>query len=152
MPQPLKAKTLMSVSAACEGSTYQLEIQDEARNRALFELSAKQAPRLADQLDNLIADEEEEPGLAVRQPQPAPAVQGSLAVVTWYDTTKGSGFMMPDAEGDEVFVHRTILEQAGLSQLERRASAFRSWKAVRVLRSAGSRLRERQGGFLREVS
>src|SRR5215213_7914271 len=118
MPRPLKAKTLTSVSATREGSTYQLEIQDEAGKRALFELSAKQALQLADQLDNLLADEEEELGLAVPQSQSATAAQGSLAVVKWYNTTKGFGFVTPEAGGNEVFLHRTILEQAGLSPLE----------------------------------
>ncbi len=36
----------------------------------------------------------------------------------WYNTTKGFGFVTPDAGGEEVFFHRTVLEQAGLSELE----------------------------------
>ncbi len=63
MPRPMKAKTLTHLSAAREGSTYQLQIEDEAGKKALFELTAKQALRLADVLDNLLADEEEEIGL-----------------------------------------------------------------------------------------
>ena len=36
----------------------------------------------------------------------------------WYNTTKGFGFVTPEAGGEEVFLHRTVLEQAGLSDLE----------------------------------
>ncbi len=57
MPRPMKAKTLTHLSAAREGSTYQLHIEDEAGKKALFELTARQALRLADVLDNLLADE-----------------------------------------------------------------------------------------------
>jgi CspA family cold shock protein len=37
--------------------------------------------------------------------------------VKWYNTTKGFGFVMPEAGGEEVFLHRSILERAGLSEL-----------------------------------
>ena len=57
MPRPMKAKTLTHLSAARAGSTYQLHVEDEAGKKALFELTAKQALRLADVLDNLLADE-----------------------------------------------------------------------------------------------
>jgi hypothetical protein len=59
----MKAKTLTHLSAARQGSTYQLHIEDEAGKKALFELTARQALRLADVLDSLLADEEEEMGL-----------------------------------------------------------------------------------------
>ena len=36
----------------------------------------------------------------------------------WYNVTKGFGFVTPDLGGEEVFLHRTVLEQAGLSELE----------------------------------
>ena len=122
MPRALKAKTLARITPAREGSTYQLEIEDEAGKRVLFELTSDQALRLADELDNLLADEEEElhpRPAAVAQPvsQPAPAGQGSLGTVKWYNDTKGFGFVTPDAGGEELFVHRSVLEQAGLSGL-----------------------------------
>ena len=41
MPRPLKSKTLTHLSAAREGSTYQLHIEDEAGKKALFELTAR---------------------------------------------------------------------------------------------------------------
>jgi hypothetical protein len=69
MPRPLKAKTLTRVSAAREGSTYQLHIEDEAGRKAHFELTSKQALQVADVLDNLLADEEEELGLKVSPPR-----------------------------------------------------------------------------------
>src|SRR5688572_2806299 len=114
MPRPLKAKTLATITAARDGSTYQLYIEDDAGKRALFELTSDQAHRLADVLDNLLADEEEE--LHPRPAACAPALSNSaesLGVVKWYNTTKGFGFVMPEPGGEEVFLHRTVLEQAG---------------------------------------
>ena len=37
--------------------------------------------------------------------------------VKWYNSTKGFGFVTPDAGGEELFVHRSVLEQAGLTGL-----------------------------------
>src|SRR5688572_22233810 len=117
MPRALKAKTLATVSATRDRSTYQLHIEDEAGKKALFGLTSDQALRLAYELDDLLADEEEElhprPAAA---PGPSTSAE-SLGIVKWYNTTKGFGFVAPDAGGGEVFLHRTVLEQAGLEEL-----------------------------------
>jgi cold shock CspA family protein len=111
----MKAKTLTHLSAARQGSTYQLHIEDEAGKKALFELTARQALRLADVLDMLLADEEEEMGL--KPPAPVTAAQEGLGVVKWYNATKGFGFVTPDVGGEELFLHRSALEQIGLSEI-----------------------------------
>ena len=116
MPRPMKAKSLTHLSAAREGSTYHLQIEDEAGKKALFELTARQALRLADVLDMLLADEEEEMGLKPPAP-PATAAQEGLGVVKWYNSTKGFGFVTPDTGGEELFLHRSALEQIGLSEI-----------------------------------
>ena len=118
MPRALKAKTLATITAARDGGTYQLQIEDEAGKKALFGLTSDQAHRLADVLDELLADEEEElhPRPAASTPGPSTATE-SLGTVKWYNTTKGFGVVIPDG-GGEVFLHRTVLEQAGLSDLE----------------------------------
>jgi cold shock CspA family protein len=116
MPRPMKAKTLTHLSAARQGSTYQLHVEDEAGKKALFELTARQALRLADVLDMLLADEEEELGLKPPAP-PATAAQEGLGVVKWYNATKGFGFVTPDVGGEELFLHRSALEQIGLSEI-----------------------------------
>jgi cold shock CspA family protein len=118
MPRALKAKTLAAVSATRDRSTYQLHIEDEAGKRVLFGLTSDQALQLAYDLDNLLADEEEElhPRPAASAPEPLNPVE-SLGTVKWYNTTKGFGFVMPELGGEEVFLHRTILERAGLTEL-----------------------------------
>ena len=119
MPRSLKAKTLATITATRDGSTYQLQIEDDAGKKALFGLTSDQALQLADVLDELLADEEDE-----LHPKPAPSSLApstsaeSLGIVKWYNTTKGFGFVMPEAGGEEVFLHRSILERAGLSDLE----------------------------------
>ena len=115
MPRPMKAKSLTHLSAARQGSTSHLHIEDEAGKKALFELTARQALRLADVLDMLLADEEEEMGL--KPPAPVTAAQEGLGVVKWYNATKGFGFVTPDLGGEELFLHRSALEQIGLSEI-----------------------------------
>ncbi len=41
----------------------------------------------------------------------------ATGTVKWFNTTKGFGFIQPDAGGADVFVHITALEQAGLRSL-----------------------------------
>ena len=37
--------------------------------------------------------------------------------VKWFNTTKGYGFIAPDDEGNDVFVHISAVEQSGLTGL-----------------------------------
>lgn len=45
----------------------------------------------------------------------APEVGGT---VKWYDPVKGFGFIAPDDGGKDLFVHRSVLQRAGLNELE----------------------------------
>jgi len=38
--------------------------------------------------------------------------------VKWFNATKGFGFIKPDAGGDDVFVHISAVEAAGLNALD----------------------------------
>ena len=140
MPRPLKPKNLTCITPAREGSTYQLAIEDETSKRVLFALTSDQALLLAEQLDGLLADEEDEldprPAASTQPVPPAPAgratpplaagegsaghgraAQGSFGTVKWFNPTKGFGFVTPDDGGEELFLHRSVLEQAGLRDL-----------------------------------
>ena len=114
MPRVAKPKKLAQITATREGSIYGLQFEDEAGKMVLFELTSDQALRLADSLDNLLADEEQEQRPTIPDPQSASKVSGT---VKWYNVAKGFGFVSPDRGGGELFVHRSVLEQAGLADL-----------------------------------
>jgi cold shock CspA family protein len=114
MPRVAKPKKLAQVAATRDGSIYGLQFEDEAGKKAVFELTSDQALRLADSLDNLLADEEQEQRPTIPDPKSASKVSGT---VKWYNVAKGFGFVFPDRGGGELFVHRSVLEQAGLEDL-----------------------------------
>ncbi len=42
----------------------------------------------------------------------------ATGTVKWFNATKGFGFIQPDAGGDDVFVHITAVDRAGLRGLK----------------------------------
>ncbi len=42
----------------------------------------------------------------------------TTGTVKWFNTNKGYGFISPDEGNQDVFVHITALEEAGLRQLD----------------------------------
>ena len=41
----------------------------------------------------------------------------TTGIVKWYNSTKGYGFIQPEAGGPDVFVHVTALQDAGIQNL-----------------------------------
>ncbi len=46
------------------------------------------------------------------------STQEGFGTVKWYNATKGFRLVMPEAGGEELFLHRSALEQAGLPEIE----------------------------------
>ncbi|MGD9867320.1 MAG: cold-shock protein [Hyphomicrobiales bacterium] len=42
----------------------------------------------------------------------------ATGVVKWFNTTKGYGFIKPDVDGPDVFVHITAVQAAGMDTLK----------------------------------
>jgi len=42
----------------------------------------------------------------------------ATGVVKWFNATKGFGFIQPDAGGQDVFVHISAVERAGLGSID----------------------------------
>jgi hypothetical protein len=79
MPRAVKPKKLARIAATREGSIYGLRFEDEAGKKVLFELTSDQALQLADGLDNLLADEEQEPRPTIPDPEPPSSQSASAA-------------------------------------------------------------------------
>ena len=118
MARATKPKKVASITLTREGSTYRLSLEDDAGKLAVYETTSDQASRLADALDDALADEDEE--LRPRLVAPEQDLSNRLdrsEVVKWYNPVKGFGFITPAGGGDDLFVHRSALEQAGITEL-----------------------------------
>ena len=73
MARATKPKKVASITLTREGSTYLLRLEDEAGKLAVYETTSDQASRLADALDDALADEDEE-----LRPRLPPPERGSL--------------------------------------------------------------------------
>jgi CspA family cold shock protein len=63
----------------------------------------------------------------------------AIGTVTWFNPTKGYGFIQPDTGGKDVFVHISAVERAGLSNLSEGAKVSYEIVANRGKESAENR-------------
>ncbi len=54
---------------------------------------------------------------ALLKDQPEPTGEPSQAHLKWFNTTKGFGFAVPDADPCDAFIHITTLQDAGITEL-----------------------------------
>jgi CspA family cold shock protein len=48
----------------------------------------------------------------------------TIGTVKWFNTTKGFGFIQPDDGGEDVFVHISAVERAGMTLTEGKKVSF----------------------------
>jgi CspA family cold shock protein len=44
-------------------------------------------------------------------------IRMAVGIVKWFNTTKGYGFIQPEGGGNDVFVHVTAVQRAGMDKL-----------------------------------
>ncbi|MBS3650930.1 cold-shock protein [Pseudaminobacter sp. 19-2017] len=65
----------------------------------------------------------------------------ATGTVKWFNTTKGFGFIQPDAGGADVFVHISAVERAGMTSLvEGQKISFEIEQDRRTGKSAAGKL------------
>ena len=58
--------------------------------------------------------------------------------VKWFNTTKGYGFIQPEAGGPDVFVHISAVEKAGLRSLNENQKVEYELQTERGMTAAGN--------------
>ena len=64
----------------------------------------------------------------------------ATGTVKWYNSTKGFGFIEPESGGNDVFVHASALERAGLTGLQDNQKVTYDLEAGRDGRESASNL------------
>ena len=64
-----------------------------------------------------------------------------MGTVKWFNTTKGYGFIKPDAGGSDVFVHISAVEKAGYTGLAEGSKISYELMTTRTGKTAAENLR-----------
>jgi len=65
----------------------------------------------------------------------------AMGTVKWFNTTKGYGFIKPDAGGSDVFVHISAVEKAGYTGLAEGSKISYELMTTRTGKTAAENLR-----------
>ena len=101
----MSALARAGLQEAAEGTKLLVQISEGAKGRQVV------------QIVQVLGMAEVMPVSSGRQPPAGPEAEMD-GTVKWFKPDKGFGFVMPDDKDKDVFVHKSVVQRAGLLQLE----------------------------------
>lgn len=103
----MSALARAGLQEAAEGTRLLVQISEGAKGRQVLQIIQVLG----------MAEVSAAPSYGGRQPPAGPETEMN-GTVKWFKPDKGFGFVMPDDKDKDVFVHKSVVQRAGLLQLE----------------------------------